>query len=271
MHHDQQPSDRYRCMIPGRVERAALLVLLAALWSSSLAQETTDPLASPVWDSIRQQYLEGQAVVFDERVQVLAPGRAEDSMNVPVKVDASLLDGVEEVLVLTDLNPIVKVLEFRPRASAAVLSFRIKVEQATPVRALARTRDGTWHAGGTWVEAAGGGCTAPSTGRDAGDWWSTLGEVNARLWGREVSDRLRFSVRHPMDTGLAPGIPAFHLTELNVHDREGRVLMGITTYEPVAENPVFTVDFLPGQAPAVPLELRGVDTNGNRVAVQVGP
>lgn len=248
--------------------RLTLVMLLAA--AGPCPASNNDPLASPVWDTIQKQYLAGQKVIFDERVQVTAPARAEDSLNVPVKVDASTLTGVEEVMVLTDLNPIVKVLEFRPRASVAALSFRIKVEQATPVRAIARTADGVWHVGGTWVDAAGGGCTAPSVGRNAGDWWTALGKVDARLWDRAKYDRLRFGVRHPMDTGLAPGIPAFHLTMLSVHDNTGATLMEISTYEPVSENPVFTVDFLPGSTPALPLQLRGLDTNGNRVAAEVG-
>jgi len=253
-------------------EGLARFSLVVLLFTGAVAARAAadDPLASPVWDTTVRQYLAGQVLVFDERVKVTAPARAEDSLNVPVKVDASGLPDVEEVMVLTELNPIVKVLDFRPRASVAALSFRIKVEQATPVRALARTADGVWHVGGTWVDAAGGGCTAPSIGRSTGDWWTTLGRVDARLWDRTDADRLRFGVRHPMDTGLAPGIPAFHLTQLAIHDATGAILMDISTFEPVSENPVFTVDFPPGTTPALPLELRGMDTNGNRVAAKVG-
>lgn len=70
-------------------------------------------------------------------------------------------------MVFAELNPIHKVLEMEPLRADARIGFRIKVQQATPVRAAALTDDGVWHVGGRVVEAAGGGCTAPSLGRQA--------------------------------------------------------------------------------------------------------
>lgn len=190
-------------------------------------------------------------------------------MNVPVGVDAEALGEVDEVVVIADHNPIVKVLQFKPLAARASLSFRVKLQQATPVRAIARTRDGVWHAGGMWVDAAGGGCTAPSVGRSSGNWTDTLGQVQARMWNPADAGRLRFRVMHPMDTGLAPGIPAFYIEKLSLSDAGGAEFMQIETFEPVSENPVFSFDFRPGRAPKLPLTLTGVDNNGNRIRAQV--
>ena len=59
------------------------------------------------------------------------------------------------------------------------------------------------------------------------EWERHLGEVQARAWAQAADGaadgfvRLRFRVRHPMDTGLAPGIPAFYLENLAVHDARG--------------------------------------------------
>ena len=72
---------------------------------------------------------------------------------------------------------------------------------------------------------------------------------------------------HPMDTGLAGGIPAFYLNRLSLRDANGRELMRLQAFEPVSENPVFSFDF-PG-VPSGRLQLVGSDNNGNRIAGSV--
>lgn len=250
--------------------RLAGLCASLSIWGGAgFAAAPDDPLKSANWNDLKKLYFGDAKVVFDDRVEVTAPARAEDSMNVPVGVNADALGEVEEVVVIADHNPIVKVLQFRPIAARASLSFRVKLQQATPIRAIARTKDGVWHAGGMWVDAAGGGCTAPSVGRSSGNWAETLGQVQGRVWNPSESGRLRLRIMHPMDTGLAPGIPAFYIEKLSLSDAAGAAFMDIETFEPVAENPVFSFDFRPGRAPKLPLVLSGVDNNGNRIQAQV--
>jgi len=69
---------------------------------------------------------------------------------------------------------------------------------------------------------------------------------------------------HPMDTGLAAGIPAFHIEDIVVTDASGQVLSRIQPLEPVAENPSFTLDFA-AVAPGTRLHVGGRDNNGNRI------
>lgn len=235
------------------------------------AATADDPLQSATWADLRKTYFGDAKMVFDPRVKVVAPERAEDSMNVPVGIDAQELGRVEEIVVVADHNPIIKVLSFEPLASKAVLSFRVKLQQATPVRAVARTPDGVWHVGGMWVDAAGGGCTAPSVGRGDGSWAQTLGQVQARVWERGDLVRVRVRVSHPMDTGLAPGIPAFYIERLAVKDASGREYLRLQTFEPVSENPVFSFDFPAGAKPAMPLFVSGTDNNGNLINARVSP
>jgi sulfur-oxidizing protein SoxY len=64
------------------------------------------------------------------------------------------------------------------------------------------------------------------------------------------------------------GIPAFHLEEIKLADAAGQPLMRIQTYEPVAENPVFT---LQRGALAGPVEARGRDNNGNLFQASIAP
>lgn len=228
-----------------------------------------DPLNSSRWPDLQRQYLGDAAVTFDPRVEVLAPKMAEDSMNVPVTVKLQGLPDVRRVMVIADYNPIVKILDYQPLLARPGLSFRIKLQQASPIRALVQTGDGSWHAGGAWVDAAGGGCTAPSTGRSAPDWARTLNQVQARVWHDGQNQRLRLRIMHPMDTGLAPGIPAFYIEDLAIEDAQGQTLLKLETFEPISENPVFSFD-LPDTGEAL-LRVVGRDNNGNRIDAKVQP
>lgn len=253
--------------------RVMLICCAGMFVAQAFGAASDDPLQSVNWGDLRRRFFGNANVEFDERVKVTAPSHAEDSLNVPIGVSVEGLSDVEEVMVIADLNPIVKVLQYFPIAIRPALSFRVKLQQSTPVRALARTRDGVWHAGGVWVEAAGGGCTAPSLGRGDGSWSQTLNQVHTRLWaageaGRS-GERLRLMIMHPMDTGLAPGIPAFYIEQLRLTDADGAEYMRILTFEPVSENPVFSFDFLPERPPHGNLTLSGRDNNGNLIAAKV--
>jgi sulfur-oxidizing protein SoxY len=235
-----------------------------------------DPYQSMPWVDMRREYLGGEPAVFDARVSVRGPAFAEDPMNVPITVSVSGLADIERIVVLVDRNPIRRVLEYQPLAALPSVSFRFKLEQASPVRAAVRTRDGLWHVGSTWVDSAGGGCTVSGATRKDGSWSQTLGLVSGKVFTASPSSpapanatpvpgsaRLRLRVMHPMDTGLVGGIPAFYVNKLSVRDAAQRELLRLATYEPVSENPVFSFDF--AEQPAGGLRIVGTDNNGNRI------
>jgi sulfur-oxidizing protein SoxY len=263
------------------LRRQVLRAVLALLAMPALAVQQADPFEgdpfkSYQWSELKKDFLGAQArVQFDPRVKVQGPSFAEDPMNVPITVSTDLT-GVQRLVVLVDRNPIRKVLELQPMAAQPAVSFRFKLEQASPVRALVQTADGLWHAGGTWVESAGGGCTVSGATRADGSWTQTLGQVSGRVFagsnspGGDGAARLRVRIMHPMDTGLVGGIPAFFVSKLSVRDGADRELLRIQTFEPVSENPVFSFDF--AKAPPGPLRIVGVDNNGNRIDSEVhGP
>jgi len=250
-----------------RVAAAALAVVILA---SPAAATGPDPLRSVMWSDMQALLLGGAPVLFDERVRVTAPSSAENALNVPVMVDASALGKVEEIVVFADMNPIPHVLNYRPTGARPLIGLRLKLQQSTPIRAAAKTPDGVWHVGGVFVDAAGGGCTSPALAHGDPQWERHLGEVQARAWApaADGATRLRFRVMHPMDTGLAPGIPAFHLENLTIRDAQGRGLGEIDTFEPVSENPVFTLEVLPA-ADTNSLRLTGRDNNGTLVLAEI--
>ncbi len=253
------------------LHRRTLLAAAALLPSLAKAAPEADPyegdpFRSLPWSDMRREYLGRDArAQFDARVQVQGPAFAEDPMNVPVSVRVDpALGEVREIVVLVDRNPIRRVLAYEPGTALPAISFRFKLEQASPVRAAVRLADGSWRVGGTWVDSAGGGCTVAGVTRKDGSWSRTLGEVSGRLFTPAPgATRLRLKVMHPMDTGLVSGIPAFYLNRLSIRDGSQRELARLQAFEPVSENPVFSFDF--ATPPSGGVHIVGTDNNGNRI------
>jgi sulfur-oxidizing protein SoxY len=253
---------------PLTVAAIALAALMAPADAADL-RESGDPLNSARWEDMQKMVLGGAPALFDPRIKVIAPANAENPMQVPVTVDATALPSAVEVIVFADFNPITQILRFYPEASSAYLSFRVKLQQSTPVRAAVKTADGIWHVGGTWVNTVGGGCTAPSAAAGSPLWQRRLNEVSGRQWSEgEQSGRVRMRIVHPMDTGLVAGTPAFFLEEINFTNAAGQRLMRLETFEPVAENPVFTLNR--GEVSG-PVDTSGRDNNGNTFHARIAP
>ena len=232
-----------------------------------------DPLGSMQWPGLRDAFMGQDPMVFSEAVRITGPAFADDAMNVPLLLDARALaesgGGIALIRVVVDRNPVRHVLDFEPLKALPMLAFRIRMEQASPVRAMVQTRDGRWHVGSTWVQAAGGGCTVPGATRADGSWSRTLNQVQARFFSNviEGSRRLRVRVMHPMDTGLVAGTPAFYIEELRLEDGAGQVWWRLLPHEPLSENPIITFE-LPMRLPPG-LRLLGRDNNGNPIDAEV--
>ncbi|WP_246211077.1 quinoprotein dehydrogenase-associated SoxYZ-like carrier [Vogesella oryzae] len=238
------------------------MALLALLPLPALAaSQGDDPLHSVMWEVMQHTVLQDAPAVFDQRVKVTLPQQVEDGQRVPVSVDASALGQVEELLLFADYNPLPLALRMTPLRLAPVLSVAIRVNQATPVRAAARTADGVWHVGGQRVDAPGGGCALPTPTRNSTDWSTLLGRLYGRVWQQDGQQRIRLRIMHPMDTGLVGNIPAFYLEALQLADGAGQPLATLTLQAPLAENPLFT--FRLPQALPGPLQVSARDSDGN--------
>jgi sulfur-oxidizing protein SoxY len=216
-----------------------------------------------MWTDMAKRYFADARVEFDDRIKVIVPSIVENQAQVPVTADARAVDGVIKMIVFADLNPIQHVLSLTPMKAAPYVSFRMKVEQGTPVRAAALTSDGVWHVGGVFLDAAGGGCSAPAMARQDADWSTTVGQAQGKLW-READGhaRARFRVRHPMDTGLAKdNTPAYFIETLVLRGTSGEPLAKLEMFEPMGEDPTLTMILQLPQADTS-LEIEGRDNNG---------
>ena len=248
---------------------AALFALLATPVLALDDPQTllVDPFSSGMWN-YHQVTLYGDPsdIRFDDRVRVIAPASAEDSFHVPVLVDATDIDDVKSITLSVDYGPIPRILTYYPESAEAKISLRFKIDQATPVRAVVETRSGSYHIGGTHIDAAGGGCTAPAAAYASDDWEEHLGEVRGRVWPN--SGRVRMVVSHPMDTGLADGIPVFIIKTLEIATPDGDPLGRIELFEPVNENPAFTLYYAENRLPGS-VQVTGRDNNGNEIEATI--
>lgn len=233
------------------------LLLSQPLWAAG-----SDPLQSSMWHYHQVRFLGDAAHVFDERVVLSVPPFAEDARQVPVSIDATALgEDVLRIVAWAELNPIPHIFTFFPEGPVAPrIALNIRVEQATPIRAAVLTRDGIWHVGSARIDAAGGGCTAPSAVRAEAGWEERLGEIFGARFPAGDGSRLRLRIAHPMDNGLSGGIPEFFIERAELRDAGGAVLAHLELHPSVSENPVLTLQ-LDGQEAGQRLWLR--DNNGN--------
>ena len=220
------------------------VTLLLCVVASPALHASDDPLQSPMWDYLRNVFLGDTPYQFDDRIVVSVPPFAEDPTQVPVTVDATgLSEKIEKIVVWADLNPIQHIYTYYPLKDVKPnVSLRIKVQQATPIRAAVLTKKGQWLVGTTYLDAAGGGCTTPSVANTSPYWESHLGDISAKKFQREAFGRYKFKVVHPMDTGLVDAIPEFYLQQLELRDAQGDALVKMDLSQPVSENPVFSFD-----------------------------
>lgn len=227
--------------------RSFMVGLLGLPLLASAAQKLEpgkDPMPSVMWDYHHQRLLGGAPFVFDERVKVSVPPFAEDSRQVPVEIDARALPGTfTRMLLWAELNPIPLAFALYPTADVVpLLAIRIRIEQATPIRAALLGQDGVWHVGSAWIDAAGGGCTAPSVVRAQPGWEDRLGQVHGASFARNDVQRLRLQISHPMDNGLVGGVPEFFLDHAELRTPDGEVLARFDLFPAVSENPTLTME-----------------------------
>ncbi len=240
---------------------AFLLAATAFVSAPAQAALPTDPLGSPMWEYVGAQIFGDNPVVrFDDRVKVRFPEIAENQRVFPVEVDARGIPDVVRIVIFADLNPIQLAMDYAPTDAEPFLATRIKLDQRTPVRGAVQLKDGSWLVSGGWIDAAGGGCSAPPVSRVKGDWSQHLGESRGRLWQGAGGARVMLAFRHPMDTGFVANIPAYYLETMALTSATGRALGTIKLQASVAEDPVITV--MPRLKPGEAVAFAGRDTNG---------
>lgn len=245
--------------------RTALLALLGFGWPAmSQAGIPEDPFDSPMWTYNLNKYLgDNLSVVIDPNVRLEVPPFAEDSAQVPLTLNLESFSGtIRKIVTWVDLNPIPHLFTYEPgERLAEVIALNFRVQQATTVRAAVLDSDGVWHVGGAYVDAAGGGCTAPSMTAGNPDWEQDFGQIRSGAFSRADHIRFKINVMHPMDSGMVGNIPVFHIEQVQLRQAEDSApLLSMSLSESASENPMFVFE-LEGSDSDLTLWMR--DNNGN--------
>jgi sulfur-oxidizing protein SoxY len=236
----------------------AVLVALTLMAGRAGAQDA-DPADSAVWKKVHESVFANAPIASADGVVTLdTPKRAEDAAIVPVAIRSGFPQRsdrfIETIWLIVDNNPspIAAVFHFTTASGRADMETRIRVEQYTFVRAVARTSDGKLYMAANYVKAS-GGCSAPA-GKDAVAARASLGKMRIRIdevnaSGKPVLAQLMIS--HPNDSGLAMdqvtrtyAQPHF-VRQVDV-SYSGKPVMRADVDFSISENPNFRFYFVPG-------------------------
>lgn len=234
---------------------ATLLSLFIVLFSIKTAiAETTQSSSLNVWQQSLKSYYFDDATIHQDSgvIELDAPTRAEDPALVPVRIRANFPQSkerfIEEITVIIDRNPDPRagVFRFSPRSGRADLELRLRVDQYSNVRAIAKTNDGKLHMVSRYVKAS-GGCSAPSSGNLEAA-MARLGKLRLQTKIIEsdgpdmISAQLRIS--HPNITGMQRNqmtqlvYPAHFVQQVRV-TLDGETIFSADVGISISENPSF--------------------------------
>jgi len=236
-----------------------MALCLAAMLAVPVHAQDADPAASAVWKKVHASVFADAPIAAGDGVIALdSPKRAEDAAIVPIAIHAGFPQSsgrwIDRVWLVIDNNPspIAAEFQFTPESGRADIETRIRIENYTHVRAIARTNDGKLYMAANYVKAS-GGCSAPA-GKDAVAARANLGKMRLRVDDEPVPGRpvlAQLMVSHPNDSGLAMdqvtrlyALPHF-VRRVEVR-YAGRPVMTADVDFSISENPNFRFYFVPG-------------------------
>lgn len=247
-----------------------LLALAAATAGAAEAPPTLE--SSAIWDRLRGTLFADRAIRTDAGpvLSIDAPVRADDAAIVPVSIRTpgprSDRRFVRKLYLVIDGNPspVAAIFTFAADGGRADIETRVRIEQYSPIRAIAEMDDGELFMAARFIKAS-GGCSAPA-GKDQEAALANVGKMRLRL-DREVKlgepNLVQLMVSHPNTSGLAMDqltrlyAPPYFVRRVEV-SYGGQPVMSADVDFSISENPNFRFYFVPRAAGE--LSARVVDT-----------
>lgn len=243
------------------------ILVFVMLFLASLSLEAKNPIVSPTIDDIIKSTIGDDEYIFDDKnIKIKVPSFADNPVQVPIFVDASKIKNPKKMIILADLNPIPIVLSMIPNKFLPIISTNIKVAQETPLRALVLDENNLWHIGSANIKSNGGGCDVTSLAAANDTLSDNLGKNKGKIFSKTDNKRVKFSIFHPMETGLVFGAVAFYIEKIEIKDENNNILTTLETTAAMSENPRITL-----QSPASfeKLNIAFVDTDSNEFELQL--
>jgi len=257
------------------MNRWLAVVAVVALTAGAARAQDADPADSVVWKKVHESvFADAPIAPADGIVTLETPKRAEDAAIVPVAIRSGIPQRsdryIDTIWLIIDNNPspIAAVFHFTTASGRADMETRIRIEQYTHVRAIARTSDGKLYMAVNYVKAS-GGCSAPA-GKDAAAAQASLGKMRIRVDGTPASGKpvlAQLMISHPNDSGLAMDqVTRAYATPHFVREVDvsfaGKSVMRADVDFSISENPNFRFYFVPQGAGELKAEV--VDSNDLR-------
>jgi len=234
-----------------------MLALGLAAFGAARAQDAT-PADSAIWAKVHASlFANAQIEPADGVIALDTPKRAEDAAIVPLAIHAQFPQTrerrIDTIWLVIDNNPspIAAVFNFTQESGRADIETRVRIEEYTHVRAIARTSDGKLYMASNYVKAS-GGCSAPA-GKDAVAARANLGKMRLRVGDPIEAGRptvAQLMVSHPNESGLAMdqvtrayGTPHF-VRHVEVRYGDKPVMTADVDFS-ISENPNFRFYFVP--------------------------
>lgn len=231
--------------------------------------------AQSQWDVLRELFFENRPVRDGSGLIALeAPSRAPDAALVEVAVRALEPQTPERYIraihLLIDRNPAPRAAVFKltPETGSASITTRIRVNEYTPVRAVAETNDGALFMVERFVKAS-GGCSAPAS-KDKEAAYARLGKmklIESDQFHPGEPNELRLLISHPQYSGMQIDqvtrnwIPADHLETIRIF-WNGEPLLEVEADISLSEDP--SIGFHLNPRGAGELRVEAVDIKGRR-------
>ena len=257
-----------------RLTATALATLLA---TQALAADTSrNPLTdSASWTELQDLFLPDTEIAAADGVfDVDAPYRAENAATVPIVIRQTDPDAtITGAMVVIDENPAPMAAEmtFSEAMLPLEMELRVRVDQYSNVRVIARTEGQGALMAGRFVKAS-GGCSAPAGGDKAAA-LATMGQMKLRHFGAgdgaAISTPRReaqIMIRHPNYSGLSRDqithlfVQPHFIDRIEVYQGED-LLWSLTGGISISEDPVFRFSYADNGSTA--LTVKAHDTEGN--------
>jgi len=207
-------------------------------------------------------------------IDMATPYRAEDASLTPVTITAQIPQTaeryIETIYIVVDNNPqpLVGTFQLTPEMGKADLAMRIRIDQYSNVRAIARLNTGEHHMVSNYVKAA-GGCSDPFGG-DIYEALKTAGRMKFRTVGEILAEKPtvgQFSVLHPNFTGMSVNqrtgniVPPHYVNKVRLSYND-KMIMSAETGISISTDPSYRFFFVPGAGGKLRAEVE--DSKGNR-------
>lgn len=243
------------------------IFFIAAIFLGLINLEAKNPISSPTFEYILKETIGDQKYIFDDKnIEMKVPSFADNPVQVPIYVNASKIKDAKKMIIFADLNPITQIVEMNTDNFLPIFSTNIKVAQETPLRALIKDSKGLWHIGSANINSNGGGCDISSQASSNSEYSDNLGKSKGKIFDKKEQKRVKFSIFHPMETGLIFGNVAFFIEKIEIRDENKKLLSKLITSAAISENPRITLE---SKKSFKELELKFFDNDANEFELKL--